>query len=759
MKRLIFLFGCFLSLLSQATVIPEDLTWTTQSHNSSESMPCGGGDIGINVWVENGDIYFYVNRSGSFDENSTLLKQGRFRLHLTPELDWTNFRQTLKVNDGYVQISDGKTQVQLWCDVFHPVIHVDIKGKQKVAVAASYENWRTKDRPVGKDESFQSSFKFGSKDGVITRHDDIEAADDAITFWHHNMDSTIFDATVQQQKLTSVKSQLTNPLSRLTFGGRMKAKGFRLKGQYEGTYDKTSFTGWTYQNEKPQTNIDIQITLATMQGSVDEWKNLLTKTEAESGITNPRQSARCLKDSRLWWNQFWQRSFIVADGEAAEYTRNYTLFRYMLGCNAFGEWPTKFNGGLFCFDPSYCYDWSPYTPDYRQWCGGTHTAQNQRLLYWPMLKSGDFDMMKPQLDFYKRNLHNAELRSRVYWNHGGACFDEQLDPFGLLSYGDYDYTRNRTDLQDPGVPYNAWLEYTWDTVLEFCQMAIDRENYAGMDASEYIPLVRSSLDFFDEHYRWQARKSSVNELDENGKLILYPGSGAETYKMAYNSTSTCCALQTVTKSLIGWLQKHEADTVVIGKYQRFLQTIPDISYREIDGHRVISPAVAWGRVNNTEPTQLYPVYPWRQYGVGRPDLETALNTWKYDPFVKKTEGHESWRQHFIWAACLGQTEDAVKWLRLKFANGPFRFPAFWGPGIDWAPDHNWGGSGMIGLQEMLIQEVDGKILLFPAWPKDWDIHFKLHVSQNTTVEAELRDGKIQHLIVTPQHREKDIIKY
>jgi len=35
MKRLIFLFGCFLSLLSQATVIHEDLTWTTQSHNST----------------------------------------------------------------------------------------------------------------------------------------------------------------------------------------------------------------------------------------------------------------------------------------------------------------------------------------------------------------------------------------------------------------------------------------------------------------------------------------------------------------------------------------------------------------------------------------------------------------------------------------------------------------------------------------------------------------------------------------------------
>lgn len=32
--------------------------------------------------------------------------------------------------------------------------------------------------------------------------------------------------------------------------------------------------------------------------------------------------------------------------------RNYQLFRYMLACNAYGEYPTKFNGGLFTIDPA-----------------------------------------------------------------------------------------------------------------------------------------------------------------------------------------------------------------------------------------------------------------------------------------------------------------------------------------------------------------------------------------------------------------------
>ena len=53
-----------------------NVIWNTPSRNSSESMPCGGGDIGMNIWVEDGDVMFYVSRSGTFDENNCQLKQG-----------------------------------------------------------------------------------------------------------------------------------------------------------------------------------------------------------------------------------------------------------------------------------------------------------------------------------------------------------------------------------------------------------------------------------------------------------------------------------------------------------------------------------------------------------------------------------------------------------------------------------------------------------------------------------------------------------
>jgi hypothetical protein len=158
-----------------------------------------------------------------------------------------------------------------------------------------------------------------------------------------------------------------------------------------------------------------------------------------------------------------------------------------------------------------------------------------------------------------------------------------------------------------------------------------------------------------------------------------------------------------------------------------------------------------------EVPQLYPIFPWGIYGFGKPDLELALNTWKYDPEAVKFRSHVGWKQDNIFAASLGLTEEAFRLNMLKMADSGRRFPAFWGPGFDWTPDHNWGGSGMIGIQEMLMQVDDNKIHLFPAWPKDRDVHFKLHAPKNTTVEASLKGGKIEFIKVFPEERRKDIV--
>lgn len=67
MDKFIYLLFAFMMLsmptLAKGQLLQDDdlysMTWHTQSKNCSESMPCGGGEIGLNVWAEDGDILFY----------------------------------------------------------------------------------------------------------------------------------------------------------------------------------------------------------------------------------------------------------------------------------------------------------------------------------------------------------------------------------------------------------------------------------------------------------------------------------------------------------------------------------------------------------------------------------------------------------------------------------------------------------------------------------------------------------------------------
>ena len=164
MKKLLIVFAT-MALFNQACNTPKtaapfqdhyNVAWSTQSKNSSESMPVVGGDIACNVWVEGGELLFYISRSGSFDEHGTYLKSGRVRVKLTPNpFDGAgSFRQELMLQDGFVEI-EGKAgnntlnaKIRLWVEIQRPVIHVDVHANRPIEVEAVYESWRTEDRKL-----------------------------------------------------------------------------------------------------------------------------------------------------------------------------------------------------------------------------------------------------------------------------------------------------------------------------------------------------------------------------------------------------------------------------------------------------------------------------------------------------------------------------------------------------------------------------------------------------------------------------------
>jgi hypothetical protein len=739
--------------------------WKKMSKDASESMPCGGGDVGMNVWVENGEVLIYLSRPGTIDENNAFLKLGRIRLSFEPDIFAdAEFSQELILRDGYVKISakgnKNDMDIDVWSNVYSPAVGIDVHAAKPVSVTAAYETWRTSPLVWDNPGMVRASIAYrGAPVKAVVQPDSVSVVGDGIVWYHKNRKETIFDITVKQQHLEHVKDKMWNPVENLTFGGCMSAEGFEFHDTLRGKYIDTDYKAYRLKSKKAGKTHSVNIAFNTGQvENVEEWKDELYIVEKDF-IRNRR---KYIKDSRKWWNEFWKKSYIVINPDSAtvassswQIGRNYQLFRYQLGCNAYGKMPTKFNGGMFTYDPSLVHFKSPFTPDHRDWGGGTHTAQNQRLVYWPMLRNGDFEMLLPQLDFYLNSLVNAELRVKEYWGHEGACFTEQIEWFGLPMAGSYGW--NRPEQLHDGIQYNLWVEYEWDTVLEFCKMAIDLYLYCGYDISRYMPLIEKSLIFFDKHYQYLAAQRGARTLDGKGKLVLYPSTGCETYKMAYNSANTIAALKCVTR-LVTELPDKFVDDKKREYYKKLLNRIPDLPFAEMNGHKVISPAVIWERINNIEIPQLYPVFPWGLYGIGLPDLEVAVNTWKYGLHnPSKQKNHVSWHQDAIFCARMGLTDEAKRITLKKMCDSPRRFPTFWGPGHDWVPDHNWGGSGMIGVQEMLVQTVGDKIYLLPAWPSDWDVTFKQHLPGGTVIECIYKLGKIEKLELFPKERMDDVV--
>lgn len=730
-----------------------DVIWDSPGPSSAESMPCGGGDIGLNLWAEDGDVLFYLARSGTFDENNTMLKLGRVRLRLEPNpfAPGTLFRQALCLRDGSVRLHGDGGTVHLWVEVGRPVVHVEIVTDAPTTLRAAYESWRTADRPLNKEERFQCMSFLGTTPEqfpVITHKDTIEMGDAQVLWYHRNLDNDlVFDKEVTQQHLSTIREQLWNPQKGLTFGGLLRGSNLSGAGVSEGIYQETPFRAYTLASHSQATRHTLTVTLHTAQTeTVADWKAGLSHV-----ADAPVSAAEAWHDTSAWWEAFWDRSYIVLNPGSSpndpvwRLGRNYQLFRYLLGCNAFGEYPSKFNGGCFTWDAP------PHTPDFRQWGGGSFTAQNQRLVYWPMLKNGDFEMMRPQFEFYRRALPNAELRTRTYWGHAGANFTEQLENFGLPVGEIYETNWGGLGLGprpggEPGDLQNAWCEDVYDTVLEFCLMLLDVEQFTGTDISEYLPLMESCVTFFDEHY----------PADTADTLIIYPGSACETYKQATNAASTVAGLLAVLSRMLE-LPETYGTPKQRARWARMLDLVPPLPFRTMAGRTTLAPAESWERINNEELPQLYPVYPFGLYGLGKPDLEIARDTWRYGADTPQQKGNFGWKQDSIWCARLGLTAEARDLIAAKLADGQWRFSAFWGPVFDWQPDLNHGGSAMIALQEMLMQTDGRQITLLPAWPAEWDVDFKLYAPYQTVVEGEVRGGQVRDLRVTPPERQEDII--
>jgi hypothetical protein len=764
-----------------------DVVWTEPSPDSGASMPCGGHDVGLNVWVEDGVVRCYLDRSGSFDENNVMLKLGRVVLELTPnpfgpdtpDSRGSVFEQRLDLHRGRVLINgtaDGApaTTVTIWCETEASAVHVEVEAETPVSLRVGFQTWRFADRVVPEQQRVACFSVLGQPDDIVTYADTVRWDGDSVLFFHRNRnEANCFAQTVALEGLAHRTVDLFDPQRDFVFGGLLRGDGLVRGTERLGEYAAVPYRELGLLSDAPRVTHHVVVALHSQRTPDVDAFLAATRSAADRAA---REAVGSRHTAAHAWANFWSRSSveimpgtIAPDDPDWQVGRNYNLFRYLLGCNARGDHPTKFNGGLFTTDACYSVpgvDYGVTTPDFRIWGGGSATGQNQRLVHWPMLRSGDVDLLRPQFEFYRRALAAATIRTEEYWGHGGCSFAEQLENFGLpVGYewgwdGGRDhvpadhYRRERffdqTELARP------WVRYHYSTQLEVAYLILEAHLFSGLAIDEYLPFIDGSLRFFDEHYRMRHRATTGRELSRTGELVIAPSTALETYKGATNPTDVVAGLGAVIDTLLG-PARHLIGNEAAVRYRRIRETLPSRAFRQVDGRRVLAPAQSWSDVMNVELPQLYWVFPYGAYGVGRPDLQVAVDTYLATEDIPGQHDHISWHQDNIFAARLGLVDEARRLMRLKLADGPLRFPAFWGPGHDWVPDHNWGGSGMIGVQEMLLQEVDRTLHVLPAWPDGLDVDFRLHARRATVVSVSYAGGRIAHCDVIPAERADRVV--
>jgi hypothetical protein len=322
----------------------------------------------------------------------------------------------------------------------------------------------------------------------------------------------------------------------------------------------------------------------------------------------------------------------------------------------------------------------------------------------------------------------------------------------MTFYGSFlnaNYGYNRKGLK-PGLTENTYIRRYWQGMIELPTILLDSYSISGDDHllnEKLLVLAPPFLRFYRDYY---------TQRDDSGKIIFKPSQALETWHNAVNPLPEIAGLQWVLDGLLA-LPEKALPAQLRTEWKAFREILPPIPTRTYfwEKRTEVIPALQYDDCQNSENVALYAVFPYRIYGVGKPETGTGLATWAARP----VKGSGCWRQDAIQAAMLGLADSAKAAVVYNFSTSyPLsRFPAFWGPTNDWIPDMDHGGVASAALQRMLIQYDDGLIRLLPAWPKEWNAEFRLFAPGHTLVEGRVVNGKIEDLHITPESSRSAVI--
>ncbi len=373
-------------------------------------------------------------------------------------------------------------------------------------------------------------FEWGSKpDGLDFEPDTVLPARDNSIAWCHFNSSSIYPLVFAREHLESLLPKYPDPLLHRCFGITMKGPGL------------VSADNQTMRSTDAVRSLRLDLfALSGQVASPIDWRTGMDQIIASADATGLRAAYHAHKK---WWTSFWNRSWIHVSGtpDAAKVSQSYALQRYMTACAGRGAQPIKFNGSLFTVDhdlPDGVTS-SPdnHDPDFRAW-GASFWNQNTRLIYWPLIATGDDDLLSPWFNMYVQALPLVRDRTRTYFHHDGGAFIETMYFWGLPNVNDFGWSNPGPELQ------SEWMRYHIQGGLEVLAQMLDRYDYTrdgSFARDSLLPMADAVVTYYDQHWK----------RDALGKVHLEPAQSIETYQLdAPNPTPDIAGLKNVLPRLL-----------------------------------------------------------------------------------------------------------------------------------------------------------------------------------------------------------------
>jgi len=755
-----------LSTWAQKSVDPSpyNVVWNTPSDDSFGSMPLGNGDIGMNVWVEkNGDLFFYISKVDAFDAGHLLPKLGRIRIKMEPALPLEKFKQTLNLVDASVLVEAGDVKIRIWVDANQPVIRIEEKSQAPRIAIISLESLR----PL---LNFNESMPTTETVGVVFNDRENNLA------WCYRNQSSAWGENFKNQNTPEMVAKTNDPILYRTSGCLLKANGFIREN------------ATTLKLKEKSTSFDCSVkVISTQPENLTAWLTDISK------LVKSDWNAHA-----AYWRSFWNRSYIhvtsggegkfnldqcrftqFAQGSKAyeghkeidaaknvfQISQRYALERFCEAAASRGAVPPPYNGSIFTMDmPAGVLGFdktklNPVSPDGRDWAVLSFMWQNTRHPYWSMATRGDYDAIKPGMQFVRDGLDICRDHCQKIFGHEGAFI---MEASWWHNVGVFNWA---------GVP--AHLRYHQLATVELPAIMCEYYEYTRdrkfLD-EVLLPCADEFLKFYEIHFP---------KRDAKGIMQMEGVGCAETYQGVTNPCTEIGCIKYVLSKLLSF----EIDNTHKKHWNNLLNAMPGVPLRKIRGLDLLAVGEKYnpGRTNCESP-ELYSIYPFRQVWLGQPELlanarqSFHVRTTSIDGTIDD-QGTETggWQSSPVQAAYLGLPREAARLASINFndhfihwndnidPNTPYpnrphaRFPAFWECKMDGTPDNDHGANSANTLQSMLLQSDGNKIFLLPAWPENWNVSFKLCAANKTIIECEYRDGKIHSLKVSPESRRADII--